>query len=661
MALINFIEPYDEREFGSGSTGIVGSAGVVSSNIFGRSFAFRCNPTTTGTGFGRIYKHDATGQAVNFSASTVYSLFDFAYATKPSSGDEEIWNHWDPNQRLTIRLNSSGNLVAYNGTTLLSTGSQVLAADTPYTITCKAVINTGTWEINLYNASGSLLEAMSGSATFGAVNIITVHVGKVTNRNGNTVDFYFGRMILSDSAYPTVNQKIACAVADGNGTYTAWTGDYTPEWTEAPLITTDDAAASQYVSTSNDLDAESATMQSCAQIGVSGTINAVKALAVVRQASTAVNLIARLRSSTTNVDTTGFTVGTTYIGSGILRETDPATSAAWTSGGVDGIEVGVVHNQSQTREARCTAVFALVLYTPAAGSLTEQDIDAIAVGVAGLSRVITFKRTLDVDAVGVPSVSRQLSFNRTLSSTAVGVPTVSRQSSFFRTLEATAVGVASVKRKMFATISATAVGAVALATNLSFSKLLEAVAVGSPTLSIIKMYYRSLVATAVGVTSIRKLVSKTLSATSTGVVSIHKLIDKTLVAISSGVANVSTTAAVTVTLEAIAVGVTSIQKLISKSLVATSVGVSSIRKLTTKTLSATASGVVTIQRLTHKLLHTLSIGLPSMANRSVLTQAIDAVAMGVATIMSTLIIGAVGGLIRIFRFFRNRKIFTRSN
>jgi hypothetical protein len=550
MALLNIVgfETGDAFELRTGAVG--GTASIQSTVKRTGGFAFRCNPATTATGFGRISGYATTGSYTTFSEATLHARFYFRYATKPGANSEELCSFFGAAQKLAIRIDSSGNLSAWDGTTQLgSTGSTVLSADTWYMIgvTCGTGTNAA-WALTIDGAA-----EISGTRTFTSnSNNVELELGKLTNRNGQTVDFFYDDVALSNTAIPGAG-AVVMAKADGNGNYTAWTGDYTPEWTEAPPITTDDASATQYVATSTNTNAESATMESSATIGASGTINAVKTLAIVKQGASALCKI-RLRSGTTDDDTSGVAPGTSYVSIGKVYEADPADAAAWTTTKVDAVEVGVVHAQSQVRELRCTAVFLVVEYTPS-GSSTPQAIDATAVGVATLTRVVIFKRTLTASAVGVPTLARQLSFFRTLTASAVGVPTVTKITSRFRELTAAAVGVSSISKLMSSTLSATAVGVTTITSALSFSALLEAVSIGVASLTILKMYQRTLEVVATGVVSIQKLVSKTLSTTAVGVSTMQRLTSKTITAVAVGVTTITDVIVLSSTLTVIAVGV----------------------------------------------------------------------------------------------------------
>jgi hypothetical protein len=262
----------------------------------------------------------------------------------------------------------------------------------------------------------------------------------------------------------------------------------------------------------------------------------------------------RLKQSTTTIATgtsTNFDSGFTTLSTTLSgAEADAITNYAALRISCAGVRVG-------GGSGRGLIVSAYEFECPDApsGDLTPQDIDAVAVGVAVLSRRLLIKRTLAPVAVGVPTVAKTTSRFRTLTSTAVGVPTVAKRTSRFRAFAATAVGVASMSKKMSVTLSSTATGIAELVSALSFSVLLEAVSTGIATLTSTKIFGSVLEAVAVGVASMQKLVSKRLTAASTGVVTMQRLTRKTISAVAVGVVTMADALVFNSTLAAIATGV----------------------------------------------------------------------------------------------------------
>lgn len=336
---------------GGSSADAGGTVSVQSTVKRTGTYALRVNPTTTALGWVGVRTPNNTNLT-----GTPYLRFYFRYATKPGSGHEEImsWFQGSSDEVGSVGLNSSGNLVVAVNGTVGATGSAVLTGDTWYMIEVlcgnpTVVKVDGTQDIS--HSSGSL-----GTA-------IKYFLGKHINRNSQTIDFFYDDVAVDDAGYPGAGE-VKLIKANGNGNYTAWTND-SASVDEAPPIDDD----TTFISTSTNLNAETAAMESSATGGISGTINAVKTNPICRTANT-VGLQARLRSGSADNDsaTVSFATSTIWHGLGKIYNTDPADAAAWTTTKIDALECGVEHNQSQAREARCTAIYVMVEYTPAGGA-----------------------------------------------------------------------------------------------------------------------------------------------------------------------------------------------------------------------------------------------------------------------------------------------------
>jgi hypothetical protein len=273
---------------------------------------------------------------------------------------------------ISFRINSSGNIAAYtNSTTLLATGTTVLSTGTWYLIEIKNGRDAGgvvEWKVN-----GTV--DVSTTATLPGVNSGLVVYGKLTNRNGNTVDYYFDDCIYSDAAYPGAG-RVTCLLPNANGTYQTWTigagsgshyqivnerpPDGDTSYLQSPLIT-------------NDFETEALTDGGTA--GITGTVNSVMSCAILKQDPTLTGGTARvaLRSNTTD-DTTSsdYTTTSSYVLIGKIYDTDPATSAAWVLSALDSIETGA-EDTSAVNPVRMTWTGAMVDYTPSAGIAGEEE------------------------------------------------------------------------------------------------------------------------------------------------------------------------------------------------------------------------------------------------------------------------------------------------
>jgi len=352
MTILNIcgFEPGDTSE----TAGLNGTGSVQGSTVRSGGFAFRANPATTGTGNILLSTYDATGDNANLTANTDrYVRFYFRYATKPSSNDEPIYRVLsgvaEGQAQFDVALNSAGKLAIYLATasgssrTLQATGTTVLNANTWYRIEVKRPLGTTSLacEVKL-NGVSEVTATCSPGTTTGP----NVQFGKMVNYNGNTVDFFYDDIVLSDSGYPGDGAGLVL-LPNANGNDQTWTigagsGSHFQVVDETGHNSDTDYLLSTLVSGNAEIEA----LTDSGTAGISGTINCAKSMVVARQdGASAGSLKLRLRSGSTNSDTasaiTGGTIGT-YKSFCRLYATDPATSAAWTTSGLDGAQVGAI-------------------------------------------------------------------------------------------------------------------------------------------------------------------------------------------------------------------------------------------------------------------------------------------------------------------------------
>lgn len=341
--------------------GISGTVSNVTSPVRTGGGAFRSNPTTTGQGFAGLYAIGSTGISVTASVATSYIQFWFRYATKPASNSEEIFEVVDTagGYKLAIRINSTGTLGLYQsgGTTLIANGSTVLSQDTWYRIDVKC--GTGTtadYELKINNTT-----ELSGTANLGTSNAGSWYVGKTANRNSNTVDFYYDDLVVSDSGYITGDVQIKRLTPDSNGSTMTWSlGTGASDYTQVDDNPVSDADYVMSPTTGNPNTALFG-LTSTSTEGISGTILALKGYVRTRENTTVTSAHRiRIRSGSTNSDSSNRNGTTTNTAQQRILENDPDTGSAWTLSSLDSVEVGVVEDNAVS--TRCSIVNGLVLF-----------------------------------------------------------------------------------------------------------------------------------------------------------------------------------------------------------------------------------------------------------------------------------------------------------
>lgn len=364
MALLNICGWERGTSAEAGSTS--GTQSVQTSVVRTGTYALRTNPTTTAIGYHQMRLFNANGDDTTLNTATVTVRFYFRYATKPSADDEEIvlgragtFDKWG------VRLGADGKLAVYdNVPTIVATGATVLSADTWYRIEMQA----GTSATAAYELKINGVSELSGTMDTTTTNHNMVRLGKATDRNGESVDFFYDDFALrNDTTYPGEGQVLQL-LPNANGATQAWTaGTNASDYLEVDETPTD--ADTTYVkSTGSAGDVALFAMQNTVTAGISGTISAVKPYIRVRE-DTAVTSANRIRfvsgATTSDGNATNRTAG--YADVMRVFATDPDTSAAWTLAGVDGIQVGSIEDNAVAM--RITSVALMVEYVPAAGGV----------------------------------------------------------------------------------------------------------------------------------------------------------------------------------------------------------------------------------------------------------------------------------------------------
>jgi hypothetical protein len=357
MSVVNIVgfETGDTSELSA----VSGTVSIDSVTTRTGSYSLRSNPTGAGIGYGEVKGLNASGSAGTINKSNTYVRFYFRYATKPASGSEEIVAVWSSSLKFALRIDSAGKLSAYDatGTTQIgSTGATTLSADTWYRIEVYVGVgSSASWAVRIDGAA-----EISGTGNLGAVNTHKVRLGKVGNRSGQSVDFFYDDVAIDGAGWPGPG-SVRIMTPNGDGAYTAWTGGF-GSVDEVPHD-----GDTTFVSTSTSGDAETVALESASAAGISGTVGSVKSVAIVRDTSSTSAFALRLRSGTTDDDTSNINAPNNYLLLGKMYGTDPNGGGAWTLSALDALEVGVV--ASAAVEHRCTLMCVMVDFEPVSGAV----------------------------------------------------------------------------------------------------------------------------------------------------------------------------------------------------------------------------------------------------------------------------------------------------
>lgn len=343
-----------------------GTLSISSTTVRTGGYSLRVNPTTTATGLYRIGCFtSAGGRDTACSVATLYTRFYFRYATKPASGSEILYQARTSADgvKFSLRLNSSGNLAAYDSAgTLLATGSTVLAQDTWYRIEPR--VETGAsvgWEVKVNGTS----EISGTGSNLGTSNNGRLFLGKTTDVSGQSIDFFYDDFSLDDAEYPGEG-KIVRLVPNANGSTMAWTtGTGSSNYLEVDDVPMGTASYVKNTGAANEVALFDLTDSATA--GISGTIHAIRPEIQARLDAAGTSAFAlRTRSGTTNTDlaTVALTTGGAYIST--TYATDPDTTGAWSTAAIDALEVGGIETAAVS--TRLQDVHVYVEYSEAVAS-----------------------------------------------------------------------------------------------------------------------------------------------------------------------------------------------------------------------------------------------------------------------------------------------------
>lgn len=369
-------------------TSLSGTSSIQSTTKRTGTYALRTNPTTTNVGHGVFDLRLGTA-----ALATSWWRFYFQYATKPAANSEPCFQCLTSGSGLKfeVRMDSAGHLLAYDAAVgLLGTGTTVLSASTWYRIEVKvgSSATVGAWEIKIDGTS-----ELSGSSNTNATAGSLGHFGKPSNRNGQTVDFFYDDIVVDDTAYLGAGE-VRTLTVDSAGSTSQWTAGTGATFAEVDDFPGDDATT--YLQSTAQNDVHLLGLTSSASASISGVINAVKGGAKTQRAAASNgSATLRLRSGGSNADGTATTTLSGFNWRSYhVRSTDPSTSSAWTTSGLDSLEVGVL-DSSATQRSRVTSLAVFVDFRPVVAYTLS--LDAASATITGQALGVRAARTLATD------------------------------------------------------------------------------------------------------------------------------------------------------------------------------------------------------------------------------------------------------------------------
>lgn len=246
------------------------------------------------------------------------------------------------NPQVDLRINSALQLVATRNGTVLGTSSQSLVISTWYYMEFQATINASAGSVTARVGGVSWIN-VSGVNTQNTGNASTngLQCGSVTNLGARLDDLYI--LNSSGSANNTFlgESRILTSLPTGDdASFKAWTPSAgTAHYANVNQNPPDDDTTYNSSATAGQID-----LFTYPAISPTGPIAAVQVVLCERKddAGTRTTVVEYRSSGGTNyAGANNFSPGTNYLMNRQIFETDPATSAAWTTAGVNGGEFGI--------------------------------------------------------------------------------------------------------------------------------------------------------------------------------------------------------------------------------------------------------------------------------------------------------------------------------
>lgn len=286
----------------------------------------------------RYLNANRTIQRTVASASTYMIAFHYRLESLPASDVALVRFRESTTTHTDIRITSLGEIRATRNGTSLGLSSAVIAINTWYWLAIKVTINDSTGTVDVRVNSTSVLALTGQDTRNGGSGIIdNIQVNSVSSGNND-----FDNLAILDTTgssptndIPTEEWRIDTQTATGAGNSTQFTPSTGSNWQNVDDATSDGDSTYNSSSTSGHTD-----LFAIADFS-GGTPRAVQVnIAARRDDAGPREIREKCRSGSTNYSGTTQAITSAYLVYRQIRETDPATSAAWTGPNLNSAEFG---------------------------------------------------------------------------------------------------------------------------------------------------------------------------------------------------------------------------------------------------------------------------------------------------------------------------------
>lgn len=370
MALQNFVgfetNTFDEVTSGSGGS---------FSNTRARSGTYALNVTSSGNWYNVMPVSATTKQIIsNASYNSAVGGVGFYCAALPNASSILCgFQSSNTTDLVRVRLETDGKLsLIDNAGTVTTSANAVISAGEWFYLDLKFTTSS-TAELRVTKDSdGSQVTAVSVSSGLYTQGLGAAWFSVTVSTAATGFDFWFDDIYFGDGTSYYGPLKVVRLPLTGNGSTMVFTtseaGVNTGDYTKVNKASISDGTYIQCLTTAGE-KAALFDLTDSATASVSGTIKGVKGWVRARE-STSVTSAVKLRwrgGDSTNLDIPGtaLNIGTSFVSYWDVQEVDPATSVAFTTGGLDALEFGCINTASNA--IRASIVWVSVAFTPSTG------------------------------------------------------------------------------------------------------------------------------------------------------------------------------------------------------------------------------------------------------------------------------------------------------
>jgi len=308
-------------------------------------YALKVNPVTSGLSYRQVNSPSSDGTILGGFGQDCRVQFYLYVSAFPASDSEPILGFSTGSVfDMFLGLRDDGRLELFKAPYTALEGATgdytVLSTDTWYLVNVRKTYIGDSWdyELAVYEASSGdgYVEVLGNTTEFTGIETGNLGVGKCENKNSQGYEIYIDDLVVTSGTFLAHPFQIECKVPTADGSYTAWTFDYT-RLDEVPWST--DARES------STLDAKASVV--CGGFTNTASILAVKVNNGAQRGLSGAYLKTFMLSGAAELSTLSAALTASIQCYSKISATDPNTLGAWNLASVNALEVGVTNGAAR--------------------------------------------------------------------------------------------------------------------------------------------------------------------------------------------------------------------------------------------------------------------------------------------------------------------------